>query len=137
LGYAYQLKGDAAKAKGLYENAIAKATGPGEWRTRGRAYYDVALLEVKAGAKDKARDAMRESMKTGFKAKPLDPALTDVARDVERLALTKDAKAAQQQGGKPALVPREVNLFQVDASGELEVGPAGKEPPKDFVGIKF
>jgi tetratricopeptide (TPR) repeat protein len=136
LGYAYQLKGDGAKAKGLYENAIAKATSPGEWRTRGRAYYDIALLEVKAGAKEKAKEALRQSVGTGFKAKPLDPALTDIARDVERAALSADPKG-QPAKGKPTLVPKEVNLFQVDASGELEVGPAGKEPPKDFVGIKF
>jgi tetratricopeptide (TPR) repeat protein len=135
LGYAYQLKGENEKAKGLYESAIARATGPGEWRTRGRAYYDLALVSVKAGAKEKAKDAMRESIKTGFKARPLDPSLTDIAREVERSALSADPKAPAQ--GKPSLVPKEVNLFQVDASGELEVGPAGKEPPKDFVGIKF
>jgi hypothetical protein len=64
----------------------------------------------------------------------VDPVLADVAKELDRGALAVNDPKAQ---GKAALVPREVNLFKVDASGELEVGPAGKEPPKDFVGIKF
>ncbi len=135
LGYAYQLKGDAAAAKPLFEKAIAKATSPGEWRTRGRAYYDLAVLNAKAGAKDKAKDALRESLRTGFKMKKVDASLTDLAREVERadLAATSDPKAPK----KLTPAPREVTLFQVDASGELEAGPSGKPPPPDFIKLKF
>lgn len=138
LGYAYQLKGQLDTAKGLYDKAVAKATAPGEWRTRGRAQYNLAVLHAKAGAKDKAMAALRESMKTGFKMKTHDAALTDVVRQVERA----DLSAAPAKGDKPSLAPastapREVNLFQVDASGELEVGPSGKAPPPDFIKLKF
>src|SRR6185436_3759957 len=94
LGYAYQLKGQNDVAKGLYEKAIAKAASPGEWRTRGRAWYDLAVVNAKAGAKDKAKDALKESMRTGFKMKTVDPALTELARDVERAAMSNDPKAA-------------------------------------------
>jgi tetratricopeptide (TPR) repeat protein len=134
LGYAYQLKGQNDLAKQFYEKSIAKATSPGEWRTRGRALYDLAVVQAKAGAKDKAKASLGESRKTGFLPKPVDPVLADVAKDLDRGALAANDPKAQ---GKASLVPREVNLFKVDASGELEVGPAGKEPPKDFVGIKF
>ncbi len=136
LGYAFQLKGEAEAAKGLYDKAIAKATSPGEWRTRGRAWYNLATLNAKAGAKDKAKAALQESMKTGFRAKKFEGPLAEIAREVERA----DLQAAQSGKSKLAPVstpPREVNLFQVDASGELEVGPSGKQPPPDFIKLKF
>jgi len=136
LGYAYQLKGDAAAAKPLFEKAIAKASSPGEWRTRGRAYYDLAVLHAKAGAKDKAKAALTESYRTGFKMKKVDASLTELAREVERadLQAANDPKAPKRNL-TPA--PREVTLFQVDASGELEAGPSGKPPPPDFIKLKF
>lgn len=133
LGYAYQLKGQNDVAKGLYQKAIAKASSPGEWRTRGRAHYDLAVLHAKAGAKEKAKDALKESLRTGFKMKTVDPSLTELAREVERSAMSNE----QGTPPKTPLTPREVTLFQVDASGELEVGPSGKAPPPDFIKLKF
>lgn len=133
LGYAYHLKGDEDAAKGLYEKAIARATSPGEWRTRGRGWYDLAVIHAKANQKEKARAALKESMKQGFKTKKLDPVLTDVARDVERSAMTAPDKTVMVA----PLVPREVTLVRIDASGELEVGPPPKAPPPDFIKLRF
>ncbi|MBK7861066.1 MAG: hypothetical protein IPJ65_21150 [Archangiaceae bacterium] len=141
LGYAYQLKGQPELARPLFEKAIARAQGPGEWRTRGRGWYNLAVLHAKAGAKDKAKDALRESMRVGFKMKTVDPSLTEAARELERSAFGTDAgKAAALAASpnvKPSLVPREVNLFVVDASGELEVGPPANKPPPDFIKLRF
>ena len=57
-----------------------------------------------------------------------------------RLNTGADAKvqlASADPKAKPKLLPREVTLFQVDATGELEVGPSGKAPPPDFIKLKF
>jgi tetratricopeptide (TPR) repeat protein len=125
LGYALQLKGQADQAKGYYEKAIAKAAGPAEWRTRGRAWYNLAVLQAKAKANDKAKAAYKESLGTGFKVKPVDPALTAIAAEVEKTA------------AKPATPPREVTLYPVSGSGELEVGPSKDAPPPEFTKLKY
>src|SRR2546429_8581570 len=38
LGWAWYLKGQSETARSLFEKAIARASAPGEWRTRGRAW---------------------------------------------------------------------------------------------------
>ena len=91
-------------------------------------------MEAKAGAKDKAKDALKESMRQGFKMKTVDASLTELAREVERAAMTAPDKKG---GAKLAPPPREVTLFQIDASGELEAGPPAKDPPPDFIKLKF
>ncbi len=137
LGFAYEQKGDGGAARGLYVRAISKATGPGEWRTKGRALYDLALMDAKAGAKDKAANELRDSMHTGYRLKTVDPSLTAIAKEIERSELTTDPKAGPA-GQAPPLLPREVTLFPSDASGELEVvPPVHREPPTEFLGIKF
>jgi tetratricopeptide (TPR) repeat protein len=126
LGYALQLKGQADQAKALYEKAIGKATAPGEWRTRGRAWYNLAVLHAKAGAKDKAKSALTNSFKTGFTIKAVDPVLNPLATEVAKAV---DAKAAEK--------PKEVTLYQVGGSGELEAGPPLKDAPPEFTKLKY
>jgi tetratricopeptide (TPR) repeat protein len=135
LGWAYWLKGEVDKAFGLYSSALAKAVAPGEWRTRGRAFYDLALVEAKAGRRTQAKQMLVQSMGTGFKMKSLDASLIELAREVERAAMSRDAGVKLAKA--PPLAPREVTLFQIDASGELEVGPPDKPPPPDFIKLKF
>lgn len=125
LGYAYQLKGQADTARGLYEKAISRAVSPGEWRTRGRGWHDLAVIHAKAGAKDKAKNALIESRRSGFKPRTVDASLTALAKEVDA-----DAK------NKPGAQPREVTLLKADASGDWEVWPAGV-PPQDFARVKF
>src|SRR5258705_14004118 len=84
LGYAWELKGEAGKAMPLYEQAIARASSPGEWRTRGRAWYDIAVLQAHAGNNGKAQGALAEAYKTGYRRADLDPALKGIARELER-----------------------------------------------------
>ncbi len=123
LGYAAWKKGDVEAAARRYQQALDLATRPAEWRTRGRAFYDLAMVEAKRGRKDAARVALRASLQTGFKVRQVDPLLADAAREVER------AEVAPADAGRapPSMLPRESSLFPVDAFGE--VNPKAKKPP--------
>ena len=125
LGWAHWLQSEVDAAQAYFQRALDVATTPGEWRTRGRAHYDLALVEAKKGRKDAAKAALRASMQTGYKLKTLDPSLTVLARELERAHLAMDAGT-----GKPLpqnLLPREASLFPVDTFGEPD--PAAKKPP--------
>ena len=100
------------------------STAPGEWRTRGRASYDLALVEAKKGRKDAAKAALRASMQTGYRIKDLDPSLAALVQEVERADVVRDAGAAVP---RPSFLPREASLFPVDAYGEPDV--KAKKPP--------
>jgi len=138
LGYAWELKGDAGKAMAHYERAIAKATSPGEWRTRGRAWYDIAVLQARGGNNGKAKDALAEAYKTGYRQSVMDPALKSIARELERGELSK-AGGPDAGSGQAALIPkaRELSLFPVDASGEIQTGKPAPKPPPDFIKVQF
>jgi tetratricopeptide (TPR) repeat protein len=132
LGYAHQLRGQNDLAQGFYEKAIAKATAPGEWRTLGRAQYDLAIVHAKAGAKDKAKEALRQSRLTGFAPNAMDAALNEVVKDLDR---PEPGDKMKKPSAKPA--PREVNLFRIDAAGEVVFASGSPTPPKDFARIRF
>lgn len=121
LGWAHWLEGELDAAQAYFQRAADVATAPGEWRTRGRAHYDLALVEAKRGKKDAAVKALRAALQAGLKMRELDPSLTAVAKEVER------GDAAAKAPVKPVLVPKEANLFPSDAFGEPDV--KGKKPP--------
>ncbi len=134
LGYTWELKGDVQKAMPLYEQAIAKATSSGEWRTRGRAWYDIAVLQARGGNNGKARDALLEAYKTGYRQSAIDPALKGIARELERGEVSVDAG---KKGVSLTPAVRELSLFPVDASGEIQTGRPAPKPPPDFIKVQF
>lgn len=124
LGWAYWLKGDVDAAAKYFKQALDLATRPAEWRTRGRAFYDLALVEAKRGDKDASRVALRAALQTGYKVKQVDPLLLELARDVER---AQPGAQGADSGARRTLLPRESSLFPVDPYGELD--PKAKKPP--------
>lgn len=135
LGWAHWLQSEVDAAQAYFQRALDVATTPGEWRTRGRAHYDVALAEAKKGRKDAAKAALRASMQTGYKLRQLDPSLTPLARELERADIAADAGT-----GKPLpqnLLPREASLFPLDTFGEPDPKAPKQPPPNGLVLYRF
>jgi tetratricopeptide (TPR) repeat protein len=133
LGWAHWLEGELEPARAYFQRAIDVATSPGEWRTRARALYDLALVEAKRGQREAAVQALRGALQGGLKLKDVDPSLASIAREVER---------AEAPAGKPAprpaaLVPRESSLFPVDAFGEPDVKAKKPPAPEGLILFKF
>jgi tetratricopeptide (TPR) repeat protein len=80
LGLAYWAAQDAASAKPLFEVASERAVGPRAWKTKGRALYQVAVLEAKAGQLEAAKTAYAASVDTGYRVAEPDPVLSEVVK---------------------------------------------------------
>lgn len=133
LGWSHWLQGELDPAQAYFQRAIDVATTPGEWRTRGRASYDLALVAAKQGRKDAAKAALKASLATGLKLRELDPSLTEIARELERGDVAK-ASAPVQKG---SLVPREASLFPSDAFGDPDVKAKKPPAPEGLVLYRF
>ncbi len=133
LGWAHWLEGEVDAAAAYFERALDLATAPGEWRTRGRAAYDLALVEAKRGHQKEAAAQLQAAYATGFKVKELDPSLTAAAKELERADLEK------AKGPPPAknTAPREASLFPVNAFGEVDVGHKKPSPPEGLILFRF
>ncbi len=134
LGWAYWLKGNVDRAAALFQQALDKATAPQEWRTRGRAFYNLALVEMKRGHRDAAKVALRASVQTGFRLKNVDKSLEVASREIERSTVTFDGGAAEDA---PSLMPRESSLFPVNAFGEIQPSSKKPAPPQGLVLYRF
>ncbi len=120
LGWATWLKGDVDGAAKLFQTAIdATKNQPAQWRTRGRAFYNLALVEAKRGKTDAATKAYQASLDAEFRVKQVDPSLAAIA------------KAAEKNAAKPAAAtPRkESSLFPVDGAGEPDTAAAKPAAP--------
>lgn len=132
LGWAHWLEGELDAAEAYFQRAGEIATSPGEWRTRGRAAYDLALVEAKRGRKKEAAAQLKAAWDTGFKIKELDPSLTEAAKDMERADMEKKT----QPPARPA-VPREASLFPVNAFGDVDTTAKKPPPPEGLVLFRF
>jgi tetratricopeptide (TPR) repeat protein len=130
LGWAHWLVGNGDEAAASFQKALDASNGAGDWRTRGRAFYDLALVEAKRGRKDAARVALRASVQTGLKLRTVDPLLTEAARDLERI--DPDAGRA-----RPSIAPRESSLFPTDSFGEPDVKAKKPPAPEGLVLYRF
>lgn len=136
LGWAHLLKGNVDAAAPLFHQALQKATAPGEWRTRGRAHYNLAMVEAKRGRFDAARASLTASMQTGYKVRAVDPVLEKVAKEVERAEFHK-APPDAGRGARLTLVPKESSLVPFDPMGEPDLTRQKEAPPEGFVIYKF
>jgi tetratricopeptide (TPR) repeat protein len=133
LGWAYFLKGSMELASPLFEKAIAKAKLPSEWRTRGRAHYDLALVHVKKSPA-KAEAAFKAALATGYKIREIDPTLAKVAANVEKAELL----ALEKKPAKPGpVLPKEVSLFPLDKFGDVDSAASKPKPPEGFLVVHF
>ncbi len=133
LGWSHWLQGELDAAQAYFQRALDVATTPGEWRTRGRASYDLALIEAKRGRKDAAKAALKASLATGLKLREVDPSLVELVRELERGDLVRDAGVVAK---RPSL-PREASLFPVDAFGDPDVKAKKPAAPEGLVLYRF
>lgn len=134
LGWAHWLNSAPDAAQAYFQRALDVATSPGEWRTRGRASYDLALIEAKKGRPEAAKAALKASLATGYKLREVDPSLVALVRDLERGDLVKDAGVAAP---RPAFLPREASLFPVDKFGDPDPSAKKPTPPDGLVLFRF
>ncbi len=128
LGYVYLLKKQNKKAETLLKRALKVATGPGEWRTRGRTKYDLAILEVRKKQLKKAEKYLLEADKEGFKmatSLKFDPDLLKLSqrKTVKHLFIEAGIGEASENQ------PKQATPFPVGPGGELRPnGPRPQEP---------
>lgn len=70
LGYAYLKLGKFNEAEREMRTAILKADGSAEWRTRGRARYNLARLWLESGSPSNAIRQLRMAVREGFRDRP-------------------------------------------------------------------
>lgn len=133
LGFAHWLKGEVDVAAGLFQRSLDAATSPGEWRTRGRAHYNLAMVAAKRGKAEEARAALQASMATGYKVRVVDPVLDQTVKDLVKA----DLKRADAGSAKVSLLPKESSLLPFDPAGEPDLTRKKDAPPKGFVIYKF
>jgi tetratricopeptide (TPR) repeat protein len=116
LGYVRQKQGQAADAETLMTRAVAAATEPSEWRTRGRAKLNLAVLAIAKGKKDEAKKLATDAAKEGVK-------LTATPETKDVVALFTPAELSKLGSG-----PKTKETSPLPLSGG-EVDPAAKRAP--------
>lgn len=132
LGWAHWLEGELDAAEAYFTRAVDTATSPGEWRTRGRAAYDLALVEAKRGRTREAAAQLKAAYATGFKVKELDPSLAAAAKEMERADMEKKAQSPAK-----TVTPREASLFPVNAFGDVDTGAKKPPAPEGLILFRF
>jgi tetratricopeptide (TPR) repeat protein len=104
LGYAHLMLGQVEDAEKWIKLALERAQGPREWRTRGRARYDLARIAAKRGDKKTAIDELERAFSDGYK-------------DSQKLASEKDFDGLRADprfvalGSKPKPAQLKLPLF--------------------------
>lgn len=132
LGWVYWLKSDTQRAATLFQASLDRASAAAEWRTRGRAFYNLALVEASQGRFDSAKVALKASLQTGYRVAMVDRSLQSIAHEVDR-----SRGQAFDGGYRPSLMPRESSLFALDEFGELDPFATKAPPPKGLVLSRF
>lgn len=128
LGYAKLLKGELDEAQKLLTRAHSVAKDPGEWRTRGRAKLNLAMVALKKDKKPEAKKLLAEAAKEGLAIKP-----SDETKDL--LALLTPAELAALDTTKPKTKVKEASPF-VTTGGEVDPNAARPAAPKGFDDVK-
>ncbi len=133
LGWATLKQGKLEEAQELFEKALLAAATPGEWRTRARAEYDLALVEAKRKKTEKAEAHLRAAYDLGLKVHQVEPELVPVAEKLEKAELTvKGGKSGHQP-----VTPKESSLFPVDGYGDVDPTRSKPRPPEGFMLVHF
>jgi tetratricopeptide (TPR) repeat protein len=135
LGWAHWLKGDIDTAAIHFRKSLETATAPSEWRTRGRAHYNLALVESARGRLGAAKVEFKASLLTGYRVRTVDPLLEATATDVERSGFAQPA--SPDAGTRMKLAPTESSLVPFDPTGEALPNLKKDPPPEGFILYKF
>jgi Flp pilus assembly protein TadD len=137
LGYAYLMHNELDAAEQAIRRAEAQAQKPSEWRTRARAKYDLAKIELRRGHPDKARGLILDALSAGYKPYSL------AREDKDLMVVAKAAELEQQKKPPPpapiSLLPKphEASPFGLDAAGEIDPTQKRPPPPEGFTVIHF
>jgi tetratricopeptide (TPR) repeat protein len=135
LAYAQLKSGAGAAAQPLLEDALARATAPSDWRTRGRAHYDLALLYARKKQDDQAQAHLDAAFSESYRPKELEPELKKVAI---RAQVTKPVgDPISPPSLTPKLLPKETSPFTLDPTGGIDAKAAKPPPPQGFEILKF
>lgn len=134
LGWATLRAGKLEEAEQLLSKALAAAASPGEWRTKARAEYDLALVEAKRKKPEKAEPHLRVAFELGLKLRELDAELMPVAEKIEKADLAAGKKPVKKD---LSLAPTESSLFPVDRYGEVDPSRSKPKPPDGFMLVHF
>jgi len=132
LGYVYLLKGQNDKAEQLLNKALKIATGPNEWRTRGRARYDLAIVMARKGRLDDAEKHLLDAEWEGFMFKEVLKNNADLQALASRPRLTH---LFSQQAPPHRRLRLSTTPFPVDYSGQI--APDQKREPPSMTGVRF
>ncbi len=115
LGFAQLRAERLSDAERSFRTALDKATEPQEWKTRGRAHYDLAKVHARQNKLDLAFSDLKNAVQAGFQA-------PDVFRNDPDLAALRDearfVALLEQTPPRPEIPVRYESPFVVDA-GEV------------------
>ena len=100
LGYSLLLLGENSEAERYFRTALLKSSSPSEWRTRGRARYDLAKLWMRMNNPDNAIRQLRMAVKEGFRNLryfKLDPDFEPLQKDKRFLKLVKNVRMSAKK----------------------------------------
>jgi len=129
LGWAHWLECELQPAEAYFRRALDLAVTPGEWRTRGRAQYDLALVAAKQKKPADAKTRLKASLAAGYRVKDLDPSLSATAKEIEREEMTKPAAKEDKK--------RETQVLPLNMFGEVDPAPKRPPPPEGLVLFRF
>jgi tetratricopeptide (TPR) repeat protein len=132
LGYVYLETNRLGPAEAELERAIEKSTRVLEWRTRGRARYDLAKMWMRAGLESRALEQLKLAVAEGYRDwKKIDD-------DPDLKPLQSDPKFKSVKGGNPArtYLPKYSSPYKLDLD-TAEISSAGPESPKTTVVFHF
>jgi tetratricopeptide (TPR) repeat protein len=124
LGWVKLLEKSDDEAANLFKRALELAAGPSEWRTRGRARYDLAILAARQGRLEEAEDRILDAQKDGYVGPDLlekEPDLSAVVKRPRVAALLKGPDLNTQ------LMPLQATPFATNRAGEIDL--KAKRPP--------
>lgn len=126
LGYVYLLQRKHQLAEPVLQRALRLATGPSEWRTRGRTRYNLAVSKARAGELEAAENHLLAAAEEGFvfsSALREDP-------DLEKLA-SRPRVAQLFKNPDLKLDPKLLQLspFPLDSGGDLRPDAARPTAP--------
>jgi tetratricopeptide (TPR) repeat protein len=135
LGYAHLMNNELDVAEGLIRRALDRAQKASEWRTRARAKYDLAKVEVRRNRPEKAKALILDALAAGYKPYSL-------AREDKDLMVIAKAAELEQQSKPPAHVsllpqPKEASPFEIDGAGDIDTTRQRPPPPEGFAVIHF
>ncbi|MBW2701170.1 MAG: hypothetical protein JRF33_10160 [Deltaproteobacteria bacterium] len=131
LGYVYLLKKQDAKAEPLFKQALAMAKGPNEWRTRGRARYDLAIVMVRRNRPVQAEQHLLDAAAEGFLVKRALADNDDLKVLAKRPRVAKLFKQTKLKRNPLLLMS---SPFPIDFAGEPR--PDG-DRPAPITGVRF